>query len=66
MTLVFGCRSSQHDHIYCEEIREAQETGALCRVLTGFSRDPDYPKVAQRTSLRQMTPVLFQGSFYSS
>ncbi|KAL7977920.1 hypothetical protein Chor_010872 [Crotalus horridus] len=47
MTLVFGCRSSRHDHIYSEEIREAQETGALRRVLTGFSRDPDYPKVGQ-------------------
>ncbi|XP_070800704.1 nitric oxide synthase 3 isoform X2 [Pituophis catenifer annectens] len=52
MTLVFGCRSSQHDHIYCEEIQEAQETGALCRVLTGFSRDPDYPKTYVQDLLR--------------
>ncbi|XP_058035287.1 nitric oxide synthase 3 isoform X3 [Ahaetulla prasina] len=52
MTLVFGCRSSRHDHIYCEEIREAQETGALCHVLTGFSRDPDYPKTYVQDLLR--------------
>ncbi|XP_034279391.1 nitric oxide synthase 3 isoform X2 [Pantherophis guttatus] len=52
MTLVFGCRSSQHDHIYCEEIEEAQETGALRRVLTGFSRDPDYPKTYVQDLLR--------------
>ncbi|XP_039225780.1 nitric oxide synthase, endothelial [Crotalus tigris] len=52
MTLVFGCRSSRHDHIYSEEIREAQETGALRRVLTGFSRDPDYPKTYVQDLLR--------------
>uniref|UniRef100_A0A8C6XMR5 Nitric oxide synthase 3 n=1 Tax=Naja naja TaxID=35670 RepID=A0A8C6XMR5_NAJNA len=52
MTLVFGCRSSRHDHIYCEEIREAQEAGALHRVLAGFSRDPDYPKTYVQDLLR--------------
>ncbi|KAM3822758.1 LOW QUALITY PROTEIN: nitric oxide synthase 3 [Vipera latastei] len=52
MTLVFGCRSSLHDHIYSEEIQEAQETGALRRVLTGFSRDPDYPKTYVQDLLR--------------
>ncbi|XP_070623244.1 nitric oxide synthase 3 isoform X1 [Erythrolamprus reginae] len=52
MTLIFGCRSSQHDHIYSEEIREAQEAGALRRVLTGFSRDPDYPKTYVQDLLR--------------
>lgn len=62
MTLVFGCRSSRHDHIYSEEIREAQETGALRRVLTGFSRDPDYPKVGKRDPSRpDKTPILIPG-----
>ncbi|KAH0627743.1 hypothetical protein JD844_003884 [Phrynosoma platyrhinos] len=45
MTLVFGCRSAQHDHIYRDEIHQAQQKGALRRVLTGFSRDRNYPKV---------------------
>ncbi|KAJ7322189.1 hypothetical protein JRQ81_018476 [Phrynocephalus forsythii] len=52
MTLVFGCRSSCHDHIYKEEIQRAQEKGALSRVLTGFSRDPDYPKTYVQDLLR--------------
>uniref|UniRef100_A0A803TQ28 Nitric oxide synthase n=1 Tax=Anolis carolinensis TaxID=28377 RepID=A0A803TQ28_ANOCA len=52
MTLVFGCRSSLHDQIYEEEIQEAQQKGALSRVLTGFSRDPDYPKTYVQDLLR--------------
>ncbi|XP_025049304.1 nitric oxide synthase, endothelial [Alligator sinensis] len=45
MTLVFGCRHSRLDHIYKEEVLEALQRGALTRVLTAFSRDPDMPKV---------------------
>nr|XP_020655911.1 nitric oxide synthase, endothelial isoform X1 [Pogona vitticeps] len=52
MTLVFGCRSSCHDHIYKEEIQQAQSKGALSQVLTGFSRDPDYPKTYVQDLLR--------------
>ncbi|NWH67541.1 NOS3 protein, partial [Geococcyx californianus] len=44
MVLVFGCRSSALDHIYREEMQEAQEQGALSQVLTAFSREPGTPK----------------------
>ncbi|KAJ6666693.1 hypothetical protein lerEdw1_020417 [Lerista edwardsae] len=52
MTLVFGCRSSCHDNIYKEELLEAQQQGALGRVLTGFSRDPAHPKTYVQDLLR--------------
>ena len=45
MVLVFGCRSSALDHIYRREMEEAQQQGALSRVLTAFSREPGTPKV---------------------
>ncbi|NWV16743.1 NOS3 protein, partial [Origma solitaria] len=44
MVLVFGCRSSALDHIYREEMEEAQQQGALSQVLTAFSREPGTPK----------------------
>ncbi|XP_044278442.1 nitric oxide synthase, endothelial isoform X2 [Varanus komodoensis] len=56
MTLVFGCRSSRHDHIYEEEIREAEGKGALSRTLTGFSRDPDHAKTYVQDLLRMQLP----------
>ncbi|XP_063003631.1 nitric oxide synthase 3 [Elgaria multicarinata webbii] len=61
MALVFGCRSSRHDHIYKEEIQEAQEKGALSHVLTGFSRDPDYTKTYVQDLLRmQLAAYVFE------
>lgn len=45
MTLVFGCRCSQLDHLYRDEVQDAQERGVFGRVLTAFSREPDSPKV---------------------
>ncbi|XP_042331853.1 nitric oxide synthase, endothelial isoform X2 [Sceloporus undulatus] len=61
MTLVFGCRSSHHDHIYREEIHQAQRKGALQRVLTGFSRDRNYPKTYVQDLLRmQLSSYVFQ------
>lgn len=47
MVLVFGCRSSALDHIYRQEMQEAQEQGALSQVLTAFSREPGTPKVGR-------------------
>ncbi|KYO43818.1 nitric oxide synthase, inducible [Alligator mississippiensis] len=52
MTLVFGCRHSRLDHIYKEEVLEALQRGALTRVLTAFSRDPDMPKMYVQDLLR--------------
>lgn len=45
MTLVFGCRCSQLDHLYREEVQDAQQRGVFGRVLTAFSREPNNPKV---------------------
>lgn len=45
MTLVFGCRCSQLDHLYRDEVQDAQQRGVFGRVLTAFSREPDSPKV---------------------
>ncbi|XP_056190112.1 nitric oxide synthase, endothelial isoform X3 [Falco biarmicus] len=48
MVLVFGCRSSALDHIYRQEMQEAQEQGALSQVLTAFSRELGTPKDKNR------------------
>lgn len=45
MTLVFGCRCSQLDHLYRDEVQDAQQRGVFGRVLTAFSREPNSPKV---------------------
>uniref|UniRef100_A0A672TUY1 Nitric oxide synthase n=1 Tax=Strigops habroptila TaxID=2489341 RepID=A0A672TUY1_STRHB len=52
MVLVFGCRSSALDHIYRQEMQEAQEQGALSQVLTAFSREPGTPKTYVQDVLR--------------
>ncbi|XP_073743613.1 nitric oxide synthase 3 isoform X3 [Callorhinus ursinus] len=52
MTLVFGCRCSQLDHLYRDEVRDAQQRGVFGRVLTAFSREPDSPKTYVQDILR--------------
>ncbi|PKK17644.1 nitric oxide synthase, endothelial, partial [Columba livia] len=52
MVLVFGCRASALDHIYRQEMEEAQEGGALSQVLTAFSRQPGTPKTYVQDVLR--------------
>uniref|UniRef100_A0A8C4UXY8 Nitric oxide synthase n=1 Tax=Falco tinnunculus TaxID=100819 RepID=A0A8C4UXY8_FALTI len=52
MVLVFGCRSSALDHIYRQEMQEAQEQGALSQVLTAFSRELGTPKTYVQDVLR--------------
>ncbi|CAM4599283.1 nitric oxide synthase 3 isoform X1 [Lepidochelys kempii] len=56
MTLVFGCRCARLDHLYQQEALEAQQKGALSRVLTAFSRDPDIPKAYVQDVLRTQLP----------
>lgn len=53
MTLVFGCRCSQLDHLYRDEVQSAQQRGVFGRVLTAFSREPDSPKVRTRRAQGQ-------------
>lgn len=49
MSLYFGCRQSDLDHIYRDEIAKAQLSGALTDVHIGFSREPGRPKVSSLT-----------------
>lgn len=52
MTLVFGCRCSQLDHLYRDEVQDAQQRGVFGRVLTAFSREPASPKTYVQDILR--------------
>ncbi|KAM5273466.1 nitric oxide synthase, inducible [Ctenodactylus gundi] len=53
MTLVFGCRSPDEDHIYWEEMLEMAQKGVLHEVHTAYSRLPGRPKVYVQDILRQ-------------
>ncbi|XP_053569238.1 nitric oxide synthase, endothelial isoform X2 [Bombina bombina] len=52
MTLVFGSRCPELDHIYKQETQEAQKKGALTKIYTAFSRQPDMPKTYVQDILR--------------
>ncbi|XP_013151690.1 nitric oxide synthase, inducible isoform X2 [Falco peregrinus] len=45
MTLLFGCRQPDMDHIYKEETDEMKRKGVLKEVYTAYSRQPGQPKV---------------------
>ena len=45
MALYFGCRCRSLDHIYKEEMKKAQVSGALSEVHVALSRQPGQPKV---------------------
>ncbi|MBN3299782.1 NOS2 protein, partial [Amia calva] len=45
MRLVFGCRQSDTDHLYRDEMLQMQRRGVLKEVLTAYSRQPGQPKV---------------------
>ncbi|XP_005402830.1 PREDICTED: nitric oxide synthase, inducible isoform X1 [Chinchilla lanigera] len=53
MTLVFGCRHPEEDHIYKEEMLEMAQKGVLHEVHTAYSRLPGKPKVYVQDILRQ-------------
>ena len=46
MTLYFGCRRSDLDYIYKDELMRAKVSGALTDVHVAFSREPKKPKVS--------------------
>ncbi|KAM4705244.1 nitric oxide synthase 3 [Rhinophrynus dorsalis] len=52
MTLVFGSRCPELDHIYKEETLEAKRKGALSQIYTAFSRQPGVPKTYVQDILR--------------
>jgi hypothetical protein len=45
MTLVFGCRCPDEDHLYWEEMLEMARKGVLHELHTAYSRLPGKPKV---------------------
>lgn len=53
MTLVFGCRRPDEDHLYREEMLEMAQNGVLHEVHTAYSRLPGQPKVYVQDLLRQ-------------
>ncbi|XP_010640644.1 nitric oxide synthase, inducible isoform X1 [Fukomys damarensis] len=53
MTLVFGCRHPEEDHIYKEEMLEMAQKRVLHEVHTAYSRLPGKPKVYVQDVLRQ-------------
>uniref|UniRef100_A0A8D1NYD5 Nitric oxide synthase n=1 Tax=Sus scrofa TaxID=9823 RepID=A0A8D1NYD5_PIG len=53
MTLVFGCRRPDEDHLYQEEMLEMARKGVLHEVHTAYSRLPGQPKVYVQDLLRQ-------------
>ncbi|XP_053322027.1 nitric oxide synthase, endothelial [Spea bombifrons] len=52
VTLVFGSRCAELDHIYKEETEDAQRRGALSHIYTAFSREPNSPKTYVQDILR--------------
>lgn len=52
MTLVFGSRCAELDHIYKEETYDARQRGAFTEIYTAFSRQPDCPKTYVQDILR--------------
>ncbi|XP_060115369.1 nitric oxide synthase, inducible [Heteronotia binoei] len=52
MTLLFGCRSSNLDHLYKEETQEMKRKGVLQEVYTAYSREDGQPKVYVQDLLR--------------
>nr|XP_015212637.1 PREDICTED: nitric oxide synthase, endothelial-like [Lepisosteus oculatus] len=53
MVLLFGCRQAEFDHIYKEEMEDAQRRGALSAVYTAYSREKHIPKTYVQDILKQ-------------
>ncbi|XP_078277885.1 nitric oxide synthase 1 [Rhinoraja longicauda] len=53
MTLVFGCRQSQIDHIYRDETIHAKNKGVFTELHTAYSREPGKPKKYVQDVLRE-------------
>ncbi|XP_067864479.1 nitric oxide synthase 2b, inducible [Heptranchias perlo] len=61
MTLVFGCRQSEMDHIYKEKTLELKAKGVLKGVYTAYSREPGKPKTYVQDILREkLAPEVYK------
>ncbi|XP_059370165.1 nitric oxide synthase 2b, inducible isoform X2 [Carassius carassius] len=53
MTLVFGCRDSDTDHLYKEETLDMRDNSTLSSIITAYSRQTGQPKVYVQDILRE-------------
>ncbi|XP_067222547.1 nitric oxide synthase 2b, inducible [Chanodichthys erythropterus] len=67
MTLVFGCRSSDTDHLYKEETLDMRDNGTLSSITTAYSRQTGQPKVYVQDILReQLNDEVFEVLHHNS
>ncbi|XP_052798530.1 nitric oxide synthase-like protein [Mya arenaria] len=68
--LYFGCRNSEIDAIYREELEQMKAEGVLTQVYTALSREKDVPKTYVQSILKQNSTAVFRcivkqsGHFY--
>ncbi|KAL4224321.1 Nitric oxide synthase [Mactra antiquata] len=68
--LYFGCRNSQMDDIYKDELQQMRKEGVLREVYTALSREENTPKTYVQTILKQNAADVFKcivkqsGHFY--
>ncbi|XP_069775851.1 nitric oxide synthase 1-like [Narcine bancroftii] len=60
MMLVFGCRYSDKDHIYKEEMIEAKNRGALREIHTAYSREQEQKVYVQDIIRKNLSQEIFQ------
>ncbi|TRY71240.1 hypothetical protein DNTS_014985, partial [Danionella cerebrum] len=53
ITLVFGCRSSDTDHLYKDEIQVMRDNGTISSITTAYSRQTGQPKVYVQDILQE-------------
>lgn len=53
MALLFGCRHSEQDHIYKEEVQDCLKQGSISHAYTAYSRDPDHKKKYVQDIIKQ-------------
>lgn len=65
--LFFGCRSSRHDYIYQEELKEAQEKGWVSHLSVAFSREgkeKEYVQHKMEAMGEQIYELLQKGAYF--
>lgn len=60
MTLVFGCRRSDQDHIYREEMLEARDMGVFTEICTAYSRDQNTKVYVQDVLRERLAEQLYR------
>lgn len=66
LSLYFGCRKSDTDYIYREEIKRAQLTGAITDVNVALSREPGMSKVRKFTCINRSKALINADLFMES